>query len=210
MTSARSVDERELLESLHRGDERAFVTLVDRHGAAMLRHARLFVRDQAVAEEVVQEAWLGVLRGIERFQARSSIRTWLFTIVANIGRTRGAREARSLPFSAFADEGASVPPERFVGPGDRWEGHWATPPEAWGQPERELVSAETRALVAAAIAALPESQRHVISLRDVEGWSADEVCNVLELSETNQRVLLHRARGKVRRALDEYVTGRGE
>jgi RNA polymerase sigma-70 factor (ECF subfamily) len=210
VTFARSVDERELLESLRRGDERAFATLVDRHGAAMHRHARLFVRDQGVAEEVVQEAWLAVVRGIERFRGRSSIRTWLFSIVANIARTRGAREARSVPFSAFADEGASVPPERFVGPGDRWEGHWATPPEAWGQPERELVSAETRALVAAAIADLPESQRQVISLRDVEGWSAEEVCNVLELSETNQRVLLHRARSKVRRALDEYLTGRSE
>lgn len=210
MTSVPSVDERELLESLRRGDERAFVTLVDRHGAAMLRHARMFVRDQGVAEEVVQEAWLGVLRGIERFQARSSLRTWLFSIVANVARTRGSHEARSVPFSAFGDEGSSVPPERFLGAGDRWEGHWAAPPEDWGQPERELLSAETRTVVAGAIADLPESQRRVISLRDVEGWSADEVCNVLELSETNQRVLLHRARSKVRRALDEYLTGRSE
>jgi RNA polymerase sigma-70 factor (ECF subfamily) len=205
-----SVDERELLQNLRRGDERAFMTLVDRHGAAMLRHARMFVRDRAVAEEVVQEAWLGVLRGIERFEGRSSLRTWLFGIVANVARTRGVREARSVPFSALADDGPSVAPERFLGAGDRWHGHWATPPENWGRPERELLSAETRDVLRAAIADLPDTQRQVISLRDVEGWDADEVCNVLELSETNQRVLLHRARSKLRRALDEYLTGRSE
>ena len=186
------------------------MTLVDRHGAAMLRHARVFVRDRAVAEEVVQEAWLGVLRGIERFEGRSSLRTWLFGIVANVARTRGVREARSVPFSALTDDGPSVASERFLGAGDRWHGHWATPPEEWGRPERELLSTETRDVLGAAIANLPDTQRQVISLRDVEGWDADEVCHVLELSEANQRVLLHRARSKVRRALDEYLTGRSE
>ena len=206
-----SVSEQELLEALRRGDEQAFITLVETHGASMLGLARVYVRDRAVAEEVVQEAWLGVLRGIERFEGRSSLRTWLLRIVANLARTRAVREARSIPFSALAGaeleaEGPSVPPERFRGPQDRWAGHWATPPEPWNRPEHELLSAETRAQIVVAIDALPERQRRVITLRDVEGCSAAEVCNVLELSETNQRVLLHRARTKVRQALDDYLT----
>jgi RNA polymerase sigma-70 factor (ECF subfamily) len=166
------------------------------------------VRDRAAAEEAVQEAWLGVLRGIERFEGRSSLRTWLLRIVANVARTKGVRESRSLPFSALGDEGPSVPEERFQGPDHRWAGHWASPPVEWGRPEQELLSAETRARLATAIEGLPEAQRQVISLRDVEGWDAGEVCNVLGLSETNQRVLLHRARTKVRAALDEYLSGR--
>jgi RNA polymerase sigma-70 factor (ECF subfamily) len=186
--------------------------LVDRHGASMFRLARVYVRDRAVAEEVVQEAWIGVLRGIERFEGRSSLRTWLHRIVANLAKTRAVREARSVPFSALAsadvqEEGPSVPAERFRGPDDRWAGHWATPPEQWGRPEHKLLSAETRARIMAAIEGLPQTQRRVITLRDVEGWSAAEVCNVLELSETHQRVLLHRARTKVRQALDDYLTG---
>ena len=210
MTTVPSLSELQLLESLRHGDERAFAALVEQHGAAMLRIARLYVRDRAVAEEVVQEAWLGLLRGLDRFEGRSSLRTWLFRIVANLAKTRAVREARSLPFSALAgdgreDEGPSVAPERFRGPEDRWSGHWASPPEEWGRPEHELLSSETREMIARAIEELPESQRQVITLRDVEGWSSDEVCNVLELSETNQRVLLHRARTKVRHALDDYL-----
>jgi RNA polymerase sigma-70 factor, ECF subfamily len=202
------VSELELLIALRQGDEQAFTTLVELHGASMLRLARVYVRDRAVAEEVVQEAWLGVLRGIERFEGRSSLGTWLHRIVANLARTRAVREARSVPFSALGEgEGPSVPPERFRGPDDRWAGHWATPPQPWGRPDQELLSAETRARVVAAIDALPAMQRRVIWLRDVEGWSAKEVCNVLELSETNQRVLLHRARTNVRHALDDYMTG---
>jgi RNA polymerase sigma-70 factor, ECF subfamily len=209
VTTVPSVDEREQLAALRAGDERAFAALVDEHGAAMLRVARLYVRDRAAAEEAVQEAWLGVLKGIERFEGRSSLRTWLLRIVANVARTKGVRESRSVPFSALGDEGPSVPEERFRGAEDRWAGHWASPPEEWARPEQELLSAETRAQVVAAIDALPDTQRQVISLRDVEGWSADEVCNVLGLSETNQRVLLHRARTKVRAALDGYLTGKG-
>jgi RNA polymerase sigma-70 factor, ECF subfamily len=206
------VNEAQLLRSLRDGDEKAFAMLVDEHGAAMLRVAQLYVRSRAVAEEVVQEAWLGVLRGIERFEGRSSLRTWLFRIVANLAKTRAVREVRSVPFSALAtaeteEQGPSVPPERFRGPDDRWSGHWATPPEDWGRPEQELLSAETREVIARAIDTLPESQRQVITLRDVEGWTSEEVCNVLELSETNQRVLLHRARTKVRHALDDYLMG---
>jgi RNA polymerase sigma-70 factor, ECF subfamily len=212
MASIRTVDEAQLLRSLRDGDETAFAMLVDEHGSAMLRIARLYVRDRAVAEEVVQEAWLGVLRGIDRFEGRSSLRTWLFRIVTNLAKTRGVRESRSVPFSALVgdeveDAGPSVPPERFRDPGDRWSGHWASPPEKWGRPEQELLSAETRGVIARAIEALPDVQRQVITLRDVEGWSSDEVCNALGLSETNQRVLLHRARTKVRHALDDYLVG---
>ena len=208
MTTVPSVDEREQLAALRAGDERAFAALVDEHGAAMLQVARLYVRDRAAAEEAVQEAWLGVLKGIERFEGRATLRTWLLRIVANVARTKGVRETRSVPFSALGDDGPSVPEERFRGPENRWAGHWASPPEEWARPEQELLSAETRTQVAAAIDALPESQRQVISLRDVDGWSADEVCNVLGLSETNQRVLLHRARTRVRAALDGYLTGK--
>jgi RNA polymerase sigma-70 factor, ECF subfamily len=212
MTTPPSVDELQLLYALRGGDERAFAALVDEHGGAMLRIARLYVRDRAVAEEVVQEAWLGLLRGIDRFEGRSSLRTWLFRIVTNLAKTRAVRESRSVPFSALAgeeveDAGPSVPPERFRGPEDRWSGHWASPPEEWGRPEHELLSGETRAVIGRAIAALPDVQRQVITLRDVEGWSSEEVCNALDLSETNQRVLLHRARTKVRHALDDYLVG---
>jgi RNA polymerase sigma-70 factor, ECF subfamily len=206
-----SAGELELVTALRRGDERAFTLLVDRHGGSMLRLARVYVRDRAVAEEVVQEAWLGLLRGIDRFEGRSSIRTWLFRIVANLAKTRAVREGRSVPFSALADAedaGPSVPPERFRTPDDRWAGHWASPPEEWARPEEELLSSETRRVIDGAIHALPDNQRLVITLRDVEGWSSDEVCNVLELSETNQRVLLHRARTKVQHALDDYLRGK--
>ena len=134
-----SVSELELLGALRRGDERAFATLVERHGTSMLRLALVYVRDRAVAEEVVQEAWLGVLNGIERFEGRSSLATWLHRIVANLAKTRAVKEARSVPFSALAgpdigEQGPSVPPERFRGPEDRWAGHWATPPQHWAGP----------------------------------------------------------------------------
>jgi RNA polymerase sigma-70 factor, ECF subfamily len=210
--AATFADEAQLLESLRLGDERAFAALVDELGPTMLRLARLYVRERSVAEEVVQEAWLGVLRGIERFEGRSSLRTWLFRIVTNLAKTRAVREARSVPFSALVgaeveDEGPSVPTERFRGPGDRWAGHWADPPADWARPEDELLSAETRDVIGRAIEMLPEAQRAVITLRDVEAWTSAEVCNALELSETNQRVLLHRARTKVRHALDEYLQG---
>jgi RNA polymerase sigma-70 factor (ECF subfamily) len=211
--TAPSAGELELLAALRRGDERAFTSLVDHQGASMLRLARVYVRDGAVAEEVVQEAWLALLRGLDRFEGRSSLRTWLFRIVANLAKTRAVREARSVPFSALAervheDIGPSVPPERFRAQDDRWAGHWASPPEEWGRPEKQLLSSETRQVITDAIDALPDSQRLVITLRDVEGWSSEEVRNVLELSETNQRVLLHRARTKVRHAFDEYLRGK--
>jgi RNA polymerase sigma-70 factor (ECF subfamily) len=159
----------------------------------------------------VQDAWLGVLRGIDRFEGRSSLQTWLFRIVANIAKTRAVREARSRPFSALAEVDAHEEdsldlPGRFRGPDDHWAGHWSSPPREWSRPEHELLSAEARAQIAAAIDGLPTNQRLVISLRDVEGWSAAEVGAFLDISEVNQRVLLHRARTKVRHALDQYFT----
>lgn len=209
MRTAASLDEAQLLESLREGDERAFEALVEEYGPTMIRLARLYVRERPAAEEVVQEAWLGVLRGLERFEGRSSLRTWVFRIVTNLAKTRAVREARSVPFSALVeadeDHGPSVPTEAFRGPDHRWAGHWASPPVDWARPEQELIAAETRALIVRTIEGLPETQREVINLRDVEGWSSEEVCNVLELTETNQRVLLHRARTKVRHALDDYL-----
>lgn len=202
--------EADLLAALRRGDEAAFVTLVNRYQRALLRLALSYVPSQAVAEEVVQETWLGILQGLARFEGRSSLKTWIFRILINRARTRGERERRSAPFSDLAppdnaDEPA-VDPTRFIPAGQEGAGWWVTHPQSWeGMPEERLLAAETRAQIEAAIAALPESQRAVISLRDVEGWSADEVCTLFEISESNQRVLLHRARSKVRQALADYL-----
>jgi RNA polymerase sigma-70 factor (ECF subfamily) len=195
----------ELIEAIKAGDEGAFAALVDAYSPALLRMARMFVRDRAVAEEVVQETWLAVLRGIDRFEGRSSLRTWIFRILMNTARTRGAREARSIPFSAAvsADEPA-VDPDRFLGPDHRWAGGWMLGPSDWPTPEDELLSGETLEVILDAIDRLPESQRTVITLRDVEGLPADEVAELLEISDGNQRVLLHRARAKVRAALERY------
>ena len=196
------VDDAALVDRLRAGDEAAFAELVRLYHPSLLRFARLFVSSPAVAEDVVQETWLGVLRGIGRFEGRSSLKTWIFRILANTAKTRAQREGRSVPFSALEDAEGSFEPAveraRFTG-----AGYWAVPPPEW--PEERLLGAETRSVIARAIEALPQTQRAVISLRDVEGWSAEEVRNALDLSETNQRVLLHRARAKVRRALEQYL-----
>jgi RNA polymerase sigma-70 factor, ECF subfamily len=204
----------QLLLALRRRDEQAFATLVDRYHEQLVRLACLFVPSQAVAEEVAQETWIGVLQGIDRFEGRSSFRTWLFRILTNQAKRRGQREARSTPFAAFsaqadADDGEpAVAPERFLPASDEWAGHWVSYPQDWREtPEERFLSSETRALVQQAIAALPLNQRIVITLRDVEGFPSSEVCNVLAISETNQRVLLHRARSKVRRQLEQYLEG---
>ena len=201
----------EIVDALRRRDEAVFAALVDECGPTMLRVARMYVASRAVAEEVVQEAWLGVIGGIGRFEGRSSLKTWIFRIVTNIAKTRGEREGRSVPFSAVGggnDDGeAVVDPDRFLDSG-RWAGHWTSAPSRWSDlPEEQLVGGETVAVVEQAIAALPDVQRTVITLRDVDGWSAEEVRNALELSETNQRVILHRARSKVRTALEGYLDG---
>jgi RNA polymerase sigma-70 factor, ECF subfamily len=202
-----AADERALVEALRRGDEAAFEELVRMYHASLLRVARLYVSSPSVAEEVVQETWVGVLNGIGRFEGRSSLKTWIFRILTNTAKTRGIREGRSVPFSSLQDEelsGPTVDPERFFPPDHSVApGAWATPPVPL--PEQVLLADETRQIVDTAIEALPSVQRAVITLNDVEGWSAGEIRNALELSETNRRVLLHRARAKVRRALEEYA-----
>jgi RNA polymerase sigma-70 factor (ECF subfamily) len=208
---AASAGERELLGALRRGDEAAFARLVATLHGSMLRLAMVHVGDRAVAEEVVQDAWLGVLQQLDRFQGRSSLRTWVLRIVGNRARTRAVRERRSIPFSALGggDPGADEPavdPDRFLPAGHRWAGHWASPPASWREvPEDRLLSAETMAEVERAVAALPATQRAVLVLRDVEGLTAAEACRLLGLTEGNQRVLLHRGRSKVRAALERYL-----
>jgi len=195
-----AADDARLVEGLRARDEAAFREVTRRYGSAMLRVAQMYVSSRAVAEEVVQEAWVGVLKGIGRFEGRSSLKTWLFRIVANTAKTRGVREARSIPFSALGGEDEeTVDPDRFLGPGERFPGHWAQPPEG------RVLADEAMQVIEHAIERLPPAQRAVITLRDVQGLSSDEVRNALELTETNQRVLLHRARTKVRGALEEYM-----
>jgi RNA polymerase sigma-70 factor, ECF subfamily len=206
---APSPDELALVEALRRREEAAFMDLVDRYGMALLRVAQTFVRTRAVAEEVVQETWLGVLKGIDRFEGRSSLRTWIFRILTNTAKTRAVREGRSVPFTDLeseTEEGPLLDPARFVGAGKPWAGHWKSSPDPWGEPEERLLASESRSVVEAAIEALPPGQRAVVTLRDVEGMTSAETCNALEISETNQRVLLHRARTKVRLALENYLT----
>jgi RNA polymerase sigma-70 factor, ECF subfamily len=200
--------EAQVLDALRAGDEDVFRALVQEYHASLVRVARIYVSTQAAAEEVAQETWLGVLNGLDRFEGRSSLRTWIFRILTNIAKTRAQRDRRTLPFSALQDPGrvpeAAVDADRFLDPEHpRWPGHWAVKPEPW--PEDALVAAETRERLAEAIEALPATQGAVITLRDVQGWSSEEVRNALGLSETNQRVLLHRARSKVRRALESYL-----
>lgn len=174
-----------------------------------------YVRTRQVAEEVVQETWLGVLKAIDRFEGRSSLKTWIFRILTNRAKTHGEREGRVVPFSALAQgevesEEGGLDPDRFL-PADhsQWPHHWAAPPPHWGtNPEEHLLAQEIRECILDCIDSLPPAQRAVITLRDLQGLTATEVCNILEISETNQRVLLHRARTKVR-ALCEDLLKRG-
>jgi RNA polymerase sigma-70 factor (ECF subfamily) len=207
-------EDQRLVEALRRGDEVAFATLVRTYGPNMLRVARGYVDSRAIAEEVVQETWLGVLHGIDRFEGRSSLKTWVFRILVNRARTRGVKEHRSVPFSSLgeADGDTAVDPSAFIAaaPGATWGGWWAAYPGAWDAiPEQRLLGRETLALAGQAIGALPERQREVLVLRDVVGLEPDEVCAALGLSDGNQRVLLHRARGKVRRVLEAHLAEAG-
>jgi len=200
-------EERELLTRLRAGDERAFGELVDRCHATMLAVAQAHVRSRASAEEVVQEAWVGVIRGLDRFEGRSSLKTWILRIVVNTAKTRGVREARSVPFSTLEGDGVpAVEPDRFRGPEDPYTGGWKMFPANWHRlPEETLHQRETLGVIVATISALPPAQRAVIRMRDVEGCSPEEVCAALDVSEGNQRVLLHRARSRVRAALEEHL-----
>jgi RNA polymerase sigma-70 factor, ECF subfamily len=210
MAGARPSDEGALVEALRRGDEAAFAQLVAELNGPLTRLALAHVPSRAVAEDVVGDTWLGVIRGIDDFEGRSSLRTWIFQILLNNARTRGKREKRALPFSSLRrrdPEGRDEPavePSRFEGPRGEYPGHWARPPVEWQAPEERLATEAARDVMLGAIASLPERQREVLTLRDMLGYSAEEARNALDLSETNQRVLLHRARSKVRAELERY------
>jgi RNA polymerase sigma-70 factor, ECF subfamily len=196
--------EQSLVKALAAGDERAFNEVVGRYHRSLVRLARNYVRSEAVAEEVAQDSWCAVVTGVERFECRSSLKTWLFSIVANKARTRAERERRMTPFSSFesADEdGAPLAVEDRFGP----DGAWSAPPRAWDDPARRAVSLELREELRMALQELPERQRLVVTLRDVEGFEPDEVCELLDLSHGNERVLLHRGRARLRTALESAV-----
>lgn len=201
-----SPQDQALVQRLLAGDEAAFAELLDRYHGMLLRLALVYVSSRAVAEEVVQETWVGVLDGLHAFEGRSSLKTWIFRILTNRAKIRGVREGRSIPFSSLAnpegEKDPAVDPARF-----QPNGMWAEPPRRWDDdtPEKLLMRQEALHRLGQAIAELPPNQRAVVTLRDVDGLDSEEVCNVLEISETNQRVLLHRARSKLRRVLEEYV-----
>lgn len=209
-----SSDDSELIAGLRRRDEAAFVSLVQRYQGPLLRLALVYCRSADIAEEIVQDTWLGVIQGIDRFEQRASFKTWLFQILVNRARTRAKREQRAVSFSSLSAEAETpgapaVPPERFRGPNDKWPYNWALPPRAWGESsDGRLLADETLELVKRAIAQLSPAQQQVITLRDVEGWTPEDVCNVLAISETNQRVLLHRARSHVRATLESHFSDR--
>lgn len=207
---ARTAEDAALVARLRDGDVRAFEEVVAALYPAMFAVARAYVRVRAVAEEVVQEAWLAVLNGLDRFEGRSTLRTWILRIVANIASDRAIREARSLPFSTLEldDDEPLVEPHRFFGTGDPYPGGWRSFPTDWRTlPEPRLLSQETLDIVRRVIASLPESQRLVITLRDVIGCGAEEVCETLAISAANERVLLHRARVRARAEIERYVDG---
>ena len=205
-----SADDLYLIEQLRGGNEAAFEALIDRYATVMLRLAKVYVTAWVVAEEVVQETWMAVLEGLNRFEGRSSLRTWMFRILTNCAITRAQREGRSVPFSSLSDIDTDQPEpavdaDRFLPADHQWPGHWVSFPTKWQEtPEDRLLSQETRACIDRAIEAMPPNQREIIILRDIEGWTSEETCAFLNISEVNQRVLLHRARSKVRSVLEKY------
>lgn len=203
-----------LVDLLRAGDAAAFTQLVENWSPLMLRLARAYVSTQASAEEIVQESWLAVIRGLDRFEGRSSLRTWVFRILTNQAKTRGIREARTVPWSSVVPEGQgpTVDPDRFRGLDDQWPGGWTVEgrPTAWEpSPESAAIAGEIRGRLTAALAVLPERQRIVVSLRDVHGLSSDEVCDALGITAANQRVLLHRGRAGLRASLEDYYRDAG-
>jgi RNA polymerase sigma-70 factor (ECF subfamily) len=201
-----------LLAGLRAGDEATFARLVDAWSPGMLRLARSFVSTADSAAEVVQDTWLAVIEGLDRFEGRSALKTWVYRILVNTAKKRGVRESHSVPLTSLlpsdADRGPTVDPARFRGPDDEWAGHWQEVPPAWPSPESRVLAGELRDRIERALAQLPARQRIVITLRDVEGYSAEEVCDILQLSAGNQRVLLHRARSALRQALEDYYAPR--
>jgi RNA polymerase sigma-70 factor (ECF subfamily) len=205
-------DESELLAALRAGDEAAFSRIVSDWSRPMLALARGFVSTEASAEEVVQETWLAVIKGLDRFEGRSALRTWVYRILVNTAKSRGVREHKTLPWSSIAgeDSGPSLDPALFQGAGEAYPRHWRAAPSAWPQDvavEGSVLAGEVRGELRNAVDALPDRQRIVITMRDVLGHSSDEVCELLEISQANQRVLLHRARTAVRAGLATYLEG---
>ncbi|MET9411060.1 sigma-70 family RNA polymerase sigma factor [Streptomyces sp. NPDC002935] len=200
-----------LTARLQAGDEEAFGLVLDAWSAGMVRLAMSFVSTRATAEDVVQETWLAVIRGIDGFEGRSMLKTWVYRILVNIARARGAKEHRTVPFTSLLpeDEGPTVDPSRFQAADDPHPSHWTSggKPKPWETPEGQALRGEARAVITAALAELPARLRTVITLRDVEGYESQEVCSLLGISPGNQRVLLHRARAAVRARLEDYFAG---
>jgi RNA polymerase sigma-70 factor, ECF subfamily len=196
-----------VVDRLRAGDEQTFADLVDGWSGWMLRLARSHVPTQSAAEEVVQETWLAVLQGLDGFRGEASLRTWVYRILQNQAKRRGVRERRTVPFASLTpdDDGPTVDPERFQGPAELHPGGWRRFPDEW--PEHAALSREVHEVVATALTDLPERQRVVVALRDLDGHSADEVCDLLGITVGNQRVLLHRGRAVVRARLETYFAG---
>jgi RNA polymerase sigma-70 factor (ECF subfamily) len=206
--AAGAASEEETVAALRAGDERTFRELFARTYPMMKRVARGYVASDAVAEEIVQDTWMAVVSGIDRFEGRSALGTWIFSILTNQAKTHSRRERRALPFSSVTPsdvEEPTVDPDRFQSDDEAWPGHWATPPRPWQKPERRLLSLEARDRLKQALAQLPGRQRLIVGLRDIDGHSSEEVCELLGLSQENQRVLLHRGRSRLRAVLEEYV-----
>ena len=202
-----AADER-VVAALRAGDEETFRELFRRHNPVMKRVARSYVNSDAVADEIVQETWLAILTGIDRFEGRSAVGTWMFSILINQAKSHNTREGRSLPFSSIspgAEDEPAVDADRFQTDEDAWPGHWATPPRPWQKPDRRALSLEAREQLKQGLSQLPDRQRMVVGLRDVDGLSSAEVCRLLGLSQENERVLLHRGRSRLRHALEEYI-----
>ncbi len=212
--SQASSEDLRLVERLRSGDEQVFTDLVNRYHGSLVRLASMHVSDRSIAEEVVQDTWMAVLEGLDRFEGRSSLKTWIFSILTNKAKTRGVRESRSIPASALmrdedeADEPA-VDPSWWQRSG-HWKDYWTNYPQSWdeGTPEKALLDKEGATLLTEAIGALPPRLKQIIVLRDIEGLEAEEVCAILAVSDANQRVLLHRARARVRTMLEGYMEKR--